>query len=269
MLIFFRYALLNEWRLQFPSKKYFFILFLSHILTLWTYALTSKAFTPFTLGQASWMQMNYFSYVVFGEIILMLPLSLMEVFTKSIRFIFINKLELELITGPRGLVKLSFLSVSMILREFVYLVTFILFAYGFFDFQIQIGHLLLGLGMVFISLPLFLAIGVFIGMFVLITGRGSTLTSHINFFFSICAGVYFPLEVFSPVTREWLKLLAPPTRLLSGVREFYFSFTPLKYLDLIIYFLVWAVILWSIVLFLYPHAVARLRKNGRPILIIR
>lgn len=269
MLIFFHYALLNEMRLQFPSRKYFLILLLSQVLTLWAFALTSKAFTPFTSNQVSWMQLNYFSYVVLGEIILMLPLSLMEVYTKSIRFVFINKLELDMIMGKRGLLKLSYLSMSMVLREFIYLITFIFLAYIFFDFQIPLKPLLLGLSMAFFSLPLFLAIGAIIGTLVLITGRGSTLTSHVNFLFSVCAGVYFPLEVFSSKTREWLMLLSPSTRLLVDVRELIFIFQPMKSFNLLIYFLVWATILWCIVLFLYPRAISRLRKKGRPTMIIR
>ena len=268
MIHFFKYALLNEWRTQYPNKKYLGALFISSFLTLWTYQLTAKALNPLMQSSLDWHGSDYFTFIVLGEAALMLPLGSLEGFTRTTRFLLQHKLLEDFLFAQNGLKKLILLNSTQMLQDVLHLFVFVSLAMVFFGFAQNFSTLLLALFWIVASIPLFGAMGILASYVVMITGRGSGVIGQINFLFSICAGVYFPLGVFSSPTREYLLMLVPTTRLLDVVRQSCGSGIEQKLaIQTFAFFVLMGGLAFGLCFILFPLVRQTVRRQGVPQLL--
>ncbi|MBT4761628.1 MAG: hypothetical protein HOO06_08035 [Bdellovibrionaceae bacterium] len=248
ILTLLQYTFLKELKNNFFSKWSYLTFILADLGSLFVYFYTAKAFIPKSDFSAQ-VGGDYFSFIVLGELTLLIPVTLLSLYSQQIKQCYFNgTLDLLRVSG-RGIEKnIISLATPKLLIVLVKIIITFLFAILLFDFhmplKVSFGFLVLQL----ISLPCFLGIGLAAAAVVIYFGRGDKALVVASNFLTVLAGVYFPLTVFSENIQSILVNFSPFGLLLNTVRELSTGNLSLETNMVFIYFLV------SLVIFLLGYA---------------
>jgi ABC-type multidrug transport system permease subunit len=235
----------GEFRNTFPRFYSLLSFIFTSLVILFGYYCTSKALTPVS-SLEGWHQTNYFDYIVFGEIVITLPLAALVSATSAIKNMSQQGiLENVIYNSKSPLHSLLTISYSLLLRDSVYVLLHTLIAYTVFHFHIDLLTMLETLLFVLLSLPAFLLLGLFVGQVVLSTGRGSGVLSNVTYLVMLLSGVFFPIDVLPVFLKKISFWLLPQTYLLDSVRKFAAD-QNFNFCYFVIYFAVWTIFLYLI-----------------------
>lgn len=253
---------------QYDHKLSHLVEVISIFISLFIYYYVSMAFSGSVESGISKYKVDYFSYVVFGEIFISLPLFfLVGPFHKLKSLALDGSLETYLslpITMNRFIAVLSFWNFAQALkRVLLTLIIAILFFKMKFEFLVLLKLLML----LIVSSPIFLGIGLSLCYFLFVFGRGGSLIGYVNTFVAISSGSFFPLAVMPNWFLELSMRFSPFTLFLESSREIYS-----KSLSDELYFLVLLkLLLWGLVFFIGRYAIVKgiefYRKSGKPVVI--
>src|SRR3989344_3922011 len=149
----------GEFRNIFPKFHSVLSFVFTSLITLFGYYCTAKALTP--VGSIEgWHQANYFDYIVFGEIVITLPLAALIATTSAIKNMSQQGiLENVIYNSKSPLHSILSIAFSFLLKDSVYVIIHILIAYSLFNFNINIFIMLETLFFILLSLPAFLLLG--------------------------------------------------------------------------------------------------------------
>lgn len=206
---------------SFYTKKVAFIFhFLSTFISLLIYYYTSKAFSSNIGGPLAHYKMDYFSYILYGELSLMTLGGLISFSVQRLKILQIKGVLEQIDFTKTSLLKfICQTSIMSLPRELFIFMTYLIVAIFFFNFQISpisiLGILILQL----IILPAFLGIIILAIGALIRFGRGTALVGYLVTFSSFFAGAYFPIEVFPNVIQKYSLFLSPFNTLLITIRE--------------------------------------------------
>lgn len=170
--------------------------FIAISLSLGIYHFTSLAFESSVDSSLAIYGVNYFEFIVMGEIVLALPLfflegayrkvkqSLMDGVWDTLNYLNINRLK-----------SILFLILTALPKELVRIFVTVLFSYLFFDFNLSLKFVGVILCYVILTLPIFFGLGLIFCSLLLKTGRGQAAIGYFLTLMSIGAGGFFPLSV--------------------------------------------------------------------------
>lgn len=179
-------------------------------LTVLIYYYSSKAFVPNQEMNLNFYGADFFTYLLWGDLVLRIPQHLFYSPVRNIkRSIQENTFEsMLLFTGNLKKVILG-LSLMEISREIVSSLIMLIICILFFNFQISLASLVQAILLVFVSFPFFLGIGLLISSIVIWLEKGESLLYYLASVLAILAGVYFPVEVFPKVIQMIGAALSP------------------------------------------------------------
>ncbi len=176
-------------------------------------------FTSRAIGPALSFGGDFFSYVVWGELALMIPLTLWNGAALQVKSATHDGTLEVFLTLPSPIsLLLSAQTVALLPRELLRIAVTLALAAGIFGLRVTpvglAGFALWQLA----AVPFFLGLGV-LGAAVLVTfQRGSSALAHAGTLLSVLAGVYFPLTAVPERLAEVSRRLSPFTALVEGVR---------------------------------------------------
>ena len=201
------------WRDRYPKKFFLITDILTSLIDTVFYYFTSEAF-----GKAFGSQ-NYFQYVIWGELVLALPMMVFLASTKALRSSLIEGTWEILLTSPQSMTKILWnLSLGDFLREAIRLIVVILFS---ISLGAHFAPILSAKAffIVLFSVPLFWNLGLIGAALFIYTGRGLSATQHLRQLATIFAGVYFPLTVFPTWLAQLSSWISPWTWLVETSRQ--------------------------------------------------
>jgi len=183
---------------------------LSTFLGLSIYWYTSLAFAPALNKDLSFYGSNLFSYILIGELTILIPTHLFTQMCTKMKLSIQNGTFESFVLSPQTLpTSILMLGSSGLGKEYVrYFFTLIL-ATLFFSLKLNSIHFIMVLGIQLLVLPAFAGLGFAACSLLLLTGRGESITSYISMILCIFAGVYFPMEVFPTFIQKWSYYLSP------------------------------------------------------------
>lgn len=223
-----------DFKNTFFRKSFFLMEFLTIYLTVLIYYYSAKAFIPNENLSLNFYGADFFSYLLFGDLVLRIPQYL---FYSPIRNIkkSIQENTFESMTIFGGSLKKIILGLSLMEVAREIFSSFLMLSLALYFFGLQISALQLIQSMIFIivSLPFFLGVGLIISSLVIWIEKGESFLYYLCNIMAILAGVYFPVEVF-PKAVQYLGALFSPFYLflkynrmiLSGesIPSFYYLF---------------------------------------------
>mgnify|MGYP000079559139 CR=1 FL=1 len=232
---------------QYSHRTSHFLEILSIIISMFVYFYISKAFSSSVEGELSAYGGDYFSYVVFGEIFLMLPLHFLDSPYRKIRSsivegTFETYLSLPISTNRLVLLLSSWNLVQVLKRILLTL----LIACIFFGLRIPFSSLVQLILLQIVSSFAFLGLGLCVSCSILFFGRGGSLLGYLNTIISISAGSFFPISVLPSWLSNSSRILSPFTLLLENTRSIIIA--PLEFKQFIIVFSI--LLGWGIFFFL-------------------
>ncbi|OUR96689.1 hypothetical protein A9Q84_10120 [Halobacteriovorax marinus] len=253
---------------QYDHKLSHLVEVISVFISLFIYFYVSKAFGAPVEGELLKYKVDYFSYVVFGEIFISLPLFfLVGPFFKLKSLALDGSLETYLslpISLNRFILVLSFWNFAQSLKRVG--LTFLI-AVLFFGMQFEMLTLLKLLIIVIVSTPIFLGIGLSLCYFLFVYGRGGSLIGYVNTFVAISSGSFFPLAVMPSWFSEFCLNVSPFTLFLESARSLYaHTLSHELFLIVIVKLLLWGMFL-PIGRLCISLGINFYRKSGRPLII--
>lgn len=204
---------------EYAYRYSLFIELFSTALSLVVYYFTTQAFADsFELTKG----IDYFSYVLFGEIVLEMPSYFIEGTFTRVKRGFVEGTANTLLTLSNG----NYLKTVhfFILRGLpkIYLRILCLFVLGKLIFGFSINYMAMGQALILVLLyiPLYLGISYMGAGVIMMTGRGNALVGYISSILAIGAGIYFPLTVVPSEIATFFRLASPLTLILENSREF-------------------------------------------------
>lgn len=187
---------------------------LAVLISLTIYRYTAKAFTPVFAGT------DYFSYLVTGELVLYLPLTLFSGLPTALRAsVHDGTLEAMLALPIRPQTPTVFLALARLLRELTQVVLFFLTAALGFGYRPSLSSAFLTLGLQVAALPAFFGLGL-LGCAMLVRfGRGDSLLTYTGAVAGMMAGAFFPISVLPENVRNLSLAISPFSLLLETSRE--------------------------------------------------
>ncbi len=206
------------WRDRYPKKIFFITDMLSSMLDVIFYYFTSEAF-----GRA-FLSHNYFQYVIWGEIVIAIPMALFLSSTKALRSSLIEGTWEILLMNPSPIYKILFrLQWGEYFREGCRLCLMVGLA-SILGAQFHFQDVLKAMILIILSSPLFWNLGLLSVSLFVYTGRGLGAVQHLSHFATILAGVYFPLTVFPSWLLYSSLVLSPWTWLIEASRKEIFDY---------------------------------------------
>jgi len=217
-------------------------------------------------GSADW---DYFSYVVWGEALLTVPMMLMTGVERSL-IAAVNDGTFELFLTVRRPTPLifTFSALGMVPKEAFRALLSLVAAAVFFRLQFNARALIPVLLIEMISIPVFLGLGLMLASLILLFGRGSGVVHQLGMLLMILAGTYFPVSLFPESVVFISRHLSPFTYLLSNLRGI-LAGEAVDTVQLIGVFLLLGVASMGLGWFTFMMGLRRLRHQGRPIVSIR
>lgn len=235
-------------------------LLIATVMSLLIYWYTSLAFAPVISQMAGGQSMSYFTFIILGELALMIPILLMEAPTQVVKQAISTGAMTTLLQLPCAtstpLVTWSLAKVpTELLRIFL---NFILI-FGLFGSVLK-GTAILNIFLLSLaSAPVFLGLGLIASSLVVSFGRGDRVLSFAITSLSIFSGVYFPVGVLPGVVQDTVKSGSPLYWLLEKVRsETLLSFQELYWITLL------GILLVVTGLFTLRLAFGHYQKTGTP-----
>lgn len=204
---------------RYTNKLYYLTEFMAIFVSLLIYYFTSKAFSGHLSSPLQKYQTDYFSFIVYGEIFLSIPIFFLEGSFRQLETAYHEGIWETFDSLPITDVKKLMLIISyglfpVILRT---LITLIL-ASTVFGLKLPFIPLLQCLYFQIISIPAFLAPGILACSIWIATGRGRGIIGYFTTILGLLSGSLFPLSVF-PVWLEKLSYnISPFTFLLENSR---------------------------------------------------
>ncbi len=195
-------------------------LLIATILSLYIYWYTSRAFTPAISQISALGDLDYFSFIMTGELLLMIPVILMEGPTQVIKQAVGTGSMTTLLQLPCStsapvvtwtLAKVPTEAVTMALNLFL---ISILFGPIFGGRAVASIFCL-----ILLSAPLFLGLGLVAAAFIVTLGRGDKVLGFAINALSVFSGIYFPVTVLPDFLRQIMQAGSPLFWLLEKGRQ--------------------------------------------------
>ncbi len=251
---------------QFPSWRNVVFQLLIASVSVAIYYYTSQALQPTADLGGEWKNMNYFFYLVSGEIFIMLPIALTGNFSRSTRYLANQGILYEILANSSYKYQKLIASTLMLsIRECTSTVMMLLVACVFFNFRFSPAGGALALLLLVSSLPLFLFLGATLGSLTLYFGRGDGFVAAFTLLLTIVSGLYFPIDVFPNALQIAIKALIPHANYISAIRTFLSTGSmQLEHAVLFGQFIVYAGIFYVLSRFIFKMAVFKIRRSGLP-----
>lgn len=208
----------NQWRQKLPGKFAMLGFSIGLLLELLIYWYTSKAFSGNFIREFG--VSDYFSYIVLGELVLMLPAALVASAAMSLSEAQGNGTLEPLFLIPNRTSSLVLkLAVSAVFFPVLHLLLMVLGAVAFFGFRLPAGSLPLILLLQVASIPCFAAIGLCVAAIFLRYQRGLGAIGFISRAAAVLAGVYFPVAVLPEWLRASILVFSPFSAVLEASRK--------------------------------------------------
>lgn len=176
-------------------------------------------FTSRAIGQAVSFGGDFFAYIVWGELALVIPLTLWNAVALQVKSATHDgTLEIFLtLPQPTSLV-LAAQTLALLPREVLRILVTLTLASTIFGLPVSLSGLF-GFGLWELSsIPFFIGLGLFGAAVLVRFQRGSSALAHAGSLLSVLAGVYFPLSTLPTGLAELSRRFSPFTLLVEGVR---------------------------------------------------
>lgn len=214
---FFRLTLRNEYF----SKLGILIDIISVNITLLIYYYTSKTFGHAAASSLAPYKTNFFEFIVFGEILLTLPLFFLEGTFRKVKQAMVEGVWQTFSLLPIPPVKaVVFLCFSALPKELLRIGMLLLCSFIFFDLKIDLKFFVLVSFATLITIPIFFSLGLLLSGALIKLGRGQALLGYVITLLSVSAGAFFPIAVL-PDFIVMLSKYSPYTVLLETSRLYY------------------------------------------------
>ena len=241
-----------DFRNYFQSKWVLVGQLLGIYLNLLIYWYTSKIIGSSFESTLGLYKMNYFDYLLIGDIILQSSMSAIESNLSHFFMLKVNGMGEYLKTTRMGILKLFMIrSASIFPRDFFFILTYFFMGKLFFDFSLSLQSFMIGVLLQVLALPSFIGMSLGILGFFSSFGRGLGVIGFINTIAGIISGGYFPVEVLPEFIQNYALYLTPYNSLLFGYRRFLVSPTLLQFFEVMGVIMMWNLVLFSIGFFVY------------------
>jgi ABC-type uncharacterized transport system permease subunit len=227
------------------------------LATLW---FTSKAYSPVALNQV-----DYFEYLLIGELVLHLPFSLLYQGLRLMKRIGLSNTADQLIVANRSILKMasSFLGVYF-LKNCVRLILLFVLASLFFKAPFSLEQIPIYFLIVLLSSIPFVMLSLSLGSIVLFWGRGENIWGQVSSWMSFLSGAYFPLSIFPQWLQELLPFINPFALYLEMSRKA-LSSSSLESISGESFMLVgWTIFFGVCLAISYKMGLSKYRKSGTP-----
>lgn len=244
----------GEIRFRYPTWIHFLFHVGSAYLALLVLWFTSQAIGGLIKDDSIWGARNYFEFLLLGEMVVLLPIAIIESSLKAVRYAAHEGFLEDFFLHPAGVqVPLFSFSLSLLTFPLIHFALSLSLAYVIFDFSLDLQSLAWIVMLILASAPMFAGIGMMAAAFFLRTGRGEGLLNQILYVASVFAGVYFPLTVLPEFWRNILDIVSPLTVLMATTREIAAGRTiqvlyptlSLFILSVVLFFVGWCALIFS------------------------
>ena len=240
---------------------------ISITVNLVIYWFTSKAFAP-SMGQyLDSRGMDYFTFLLIGELGLLIPLGLQDGLSSYVKFLGSEGVLENMMVYPGDLKNkvLKMYMGNVFVALFQMFVTIIL-SYLYFGWSLSPKQLLFFIGWIIFITPMFYQISIIALAYTLYFGKAG-ITFALSTFASVIAGSYFPITVLP----EWLQkvsiYLSPLTPTLQGLRHLLFDGVDSEvFLRSLKFIMIWTIILTPIAHYFYKWSMKKFREKGCPLI---
>ena len=237
------------------------------VMGLLIYSYTAKAFAPAFSPVLGTHTTDYFTYVLVGELVLLVPLQLVENMTKNLKqFVSQGTIDPLLMLPSRPQAAPVLLSLAAVPRESLRVAVTILLGLTLFSFSVSPSGLLLAFVLQLLALPVFLGIAMLACAVLVVFGRGYGLLAYAMTAAAVVAGAYFPTSVL-PEALQNFGLISPFNALLEGTRLVLSSGAAISQIQAT----AWTMVKWGIVSLPIGYvalgmSLAYFRRRGEPLL---
>ena len=263
----FAMVLFREFRNNYPTSWSIGSQAAKLFLMLLGYWYTAKAFAPnFTQFPGA---ENFFTYVIVGECVLAIPMTLMMSFAMSLKNLSSEGTLDSVLTLPKAhQVSLIFFGLAPVVVEIGWTVVYLLMAVLFFGFRLPLEGVFMVFILQILALPLFMALGFISSALLLRFGRGEGILDAGIRAALVFAGVYFPTTVMPDTLVSVLKVISPFNMSLDFARRAIPGGLDLGLLaQASAYFLSLSIILLPVSFYILGKGFGYHRKRGAPILV--
>lgn len=253
-VLFYRFAYLFE--------------LVSIFVSLVIYYYTSKAFSGSVEGPLNEYQVDYFTFIVLGEVFLAIPLYFLEGPFRNLKTAVIEGTWETMNSLPKSPFK-SLIYISTFdfprvsLRCFVTLILAILFfnlRISFLDF-LQVTYIQV------LAIPFCFGFGLIACSIFLLSGRGQSFIGYLTTFTAFFSGGFFPISVFPQWLRDASYMFSPFTYLLENSRRIVAGTIGNSHLlDITIHLTLWSMI-FIVGHFSVSRALLYRRRKGGKVII--
>ncbi|MDZ4662297.1 MAG: ABC transporter permease [Pseudomonadota bacterium] len=256
-----------EYQDSYPSKWAIGGALVGSVLSLIMYWFTSEAFAPALKDHLTTETVDYFNFVFSGELILTLPLVLIEGTIHVVRqAVASGTLETFMSLPTRTQTPLLFWTLAKLPLDAVRLLILVGLAALFFGFQLSLQKLILLLAFVFCSLPFFLSLGLLSATVLILFGRGERALTFAISFLTLLSGLYFPTSVLPEILQKSVALVSPFYFVLTRARGILYSESPPNFVEWAMLF-AFGLVLLAISLKILGSAFKKVRTQGRNFLL--
>lgn len=249
-------SLTKSWQEQFPTRTVYVAEILTSILDVLFYYFTSESIGKLLFGASQ--TKSYFEYVVWNEALISIPVICLVVFTKSVRSSHFDSTWEILLTAPRKLSSiLLLLSQADIYRSAFRSILILVFA-ALLGAKFSSTQVFTGIFLLIISLPLFLALGIFASGLYIRFERGFGAITHGAQLLSVFAGTYFPISVFPVWLQKMSVNISPWTWLIQGSENANLVYA--------VYFIIATVVIVPVSIATFNSAIQKQKQSGRRLL---
>ena len=244
---------------------YFSLIFdiIISLISLSIYWYTSRIFDGAVNSTLEKYGQNYFSFIVWGELFLILPMYFVDSFVQGMRSSFYDGVYESFSTMPikwKGKHWISgFLNFP---RELLRILIQFLLAYLLFNLNFNFMGGMQASLVVILLLPAFLGLGYFFLSVFIYTGRGTAIIGLVNTLFAFLAGAYFPINFLPKTLVDITSYISPFTLVLENAR-----LALVGHQEISLMFIFMAICLSSFYLFLgllsYKFALRKIKMSGR------
>ncbi len=267
MIVSFIYFLKQHYRDRYPTLFGILGEFLNACLVLTVYWYTSRAFgNTLFAGATSDYQMNYFSFVLLGEIFISIPIALSVGASHILSSAsFDETFEAFRLLPGRTQTPFILSTLALVPIEVLRALLKLLIAIYIFNTHFQLSHLLLASLFQIAAMPAFLGLGLIASALMMRLGRGAGIISQASALAAVLAGAYFPLGMFPTGVQKFATLVSPFTVLLQGVRQI-FAGHGLEF-SVLLQIFGWSAVLMIVGYGSFGLALGYIRKRGQPLII--
>lgn len=188
-------------------------------LGLLVYWYTARAFAPAFASELGASGTDYFSYIVIGELALLVPLQMIDGLATSVRqAMTLGTLDAMLSLPVNPQTPALFLGTSGLPRDLLRVAATFALAAVFFGLRVKASGVGAVLLLQLVALPAFLGLAMCASAAFVVFGRGFALLTHFATVAALVAGAYFPVSVLPEPLRQGGALLSPFNALLEASR---------------------------------------------------